>query len=282
MQFYAGDWLREPNLRLCDDMLKAKGLWIDMLCLMFFSEKRGCLVANGKQVGSKDLAKLVGLPEPEIAIVLDDLDKHNVFSRLPDGTIYSRRMRRDVELQRKRVEAGRLGGKAKAKGRQGKQDESFATEEELANGKQIDEEEEEVEEEVEHEHEVKPIKKDMLFSCESDELRLSELLFAQILAIKPDYKKPDLQAWARDVDRMVRIDNRKPDKIEAVIKWLNTDDFWYKVILSPAKLRKQFDQLEIKMKGAQNGRTGKGGQGFGRAGYDSTRDPDQIGKFDKM
>ena len=78
-------------------------------------------------------------------------------------------------------------------------------------------------------------------------LELSELLFGEIQKRKPDYKKPNLVVWAKDIDSMLRLDNRKPERIKSVIRWCQTDPFWQNNILSAEKLRKQFDQLELKM-----------------------------------
>ena len=54
---------------------------------------------------------------------------------------------------------------------------------------------------------------------------------------------------------MIRRENRAPDDIEHVIDWCQQDDFWKSNILSTVKLRKQFDQLSMKMKKG-NGNTG--------------------------
>ena len=37
-QFYPGDWMKDPGLRSVS--LEARGLWIDMLCLLFESGRR--------------------------------------------------------------------------------------------------------------------------------------------------------------------------------------------------------------------------------------------------
>ena len=97
------------------------------------------------------------------------------------------------------------------------------------------------------------LSKDNEYSQNSDEFRLASVLYGLILKRKPDYKKPDLQEWAKHIDRMIRIDKRMPEAIERVIGWCQRDDFWQNNILSTAKLRKQFDQLELKSQGNANG-----------------------------
>jgi hypothetical protein len=86
------------------------------------------------------------------------------------------------------------------------------------------------------------------FLSDSIEIRLSELLLGKILSRNPNQKKPNIQTWAKDVDRMIRIDKRTPEDIRAVVEWCQADPFWQNNILSTAKMRKQFDQLQMKMK----------------------------------
>ncbi len=64
---------------------------------------------------------------------------------------------------------------------------------------------------------------------------------------KGDFKAPNLEFWARDIERMIRLDGRDPARIESVIRWCQRDPFWQNTILSAAKLRKHFDTLELRM-----------------------------------
>lgn len=84
-------------------------------------------------------------------------------------------------------------------------------------------------------------------SRNSDELRLSQFLLDLILERRDSFKKPNLTSWAKQIDLMIRVDKRGPDEIERVISWCQQDDFWQDNILSTSKLRKQFDQLSMKM-----------------------------------
>lgn len=111
-QFYPDDWISEPSLKLCS--LEAKGLWIEMLCIMFKAEKRGSLTVNGKQISSKELAKLLSEGEEIIIKCLGEMKYYNVFTELEDGLIINRRMYYQSERMEKtrqaRIEAGRKGG----------------------------------------------------------------------------------------------------------------------------------------------------------------------------
>ena len=95
---------------------------------------------------------------------------------------------------------------------------------------------------------TKDTSKDKLFVETSDEFRLSALLFEEMEKNNPKAKKPNLQLWAKQVDLMIRRDNRTPAEIEMVIRWSQKDDFWHVNILSTKKLREKFDQLTLKMR----------------------------------
>jgi hypothetical protein len=119
-QFYPGDWMKDPALRACT--VAARGLWMDMLCLMFESSRRGYLQhSTGKPVTAEQLARMTGCPADEIEQLLQELEDAGVFSRSEEGTIYSRRMERDEHRRNLCGEAGKRGGgnpnlKGQAKG----------------------------------------------------------------------------------------------------------------------------------------------------------------------
>ncbi len=87
------------------------------------------------------------------------------------------------------------------------------------------------------------------FLSDSVEYRLSIKLFDTIKKRNSEHKTPNFQKWAKDINLMIQTDGRKPEKIAAVIAWSQADDFWQNNILSPAKLRKHYDSLFLKMNG---------------------------------
>jgi len=109
IQFYPGDWLRDPGVRACS--LQARGLWIEMLCLMHEGEPYGHLTINGRAIELRTLSRLVGAEMKRTCAALKELESNGVFSRTKDGTIYSRRMVKDAYLRAIRAKAGSLGGK---------------------------------------------------------------------------------------------------------------------------------------------------------------------------
>jgi len=61
-------------------------------------------------------------------------------------------------------------------------------------------------------------------------------------------RKEDLTSWARDIDLLMRIDQRSPDEIRQVIDWCQIPGgFWGPNILSGRKLREKFDTLSGQM-----------------------------------
>ena len=107
-QFYPGDWMKDPSLRSCS--YAARGLWTDMLCLMFENDRRGYLQLNGNPVSTAALARMTGGAEEEVSRLLQELESSGVFSRTAHGMIYSRRQVRDEDKRQKCAEAGKLGG----------------------------------------------------------------------------------------------------------------------------------------------------------------------------
>lgn len=107
-QFYPADWRKDPALRACS--LAARGLWVELLAIMHECEPYGHLRIGGSPVtDTTQVARLVGESPDVVATLLAELEQFAVFSRLEDGTLYSRRMVRD-----ERVRAARAAGGARS------------------------------------------------------------------------------------------------------------------------------------------------------------------------
>jgi hypothetical protein len=119
LKFYPADWRADPALRMCS--LAARGLWMEMLCIMHEAEPRGNLLVNGRAVEARQLASLAGVGEAEASALLAELGAAGVFSRRRTGVVYSRRMERDEQKARKNKENGRMGGNPTLCGQREKQ-----------------------------------------------------------------------------------------------------------------------------------------------------------------
>ena len=107
-QFYPGDWMKDPALRSVS--VAGRGLWIDLLCLLFESETRCKMDFNGEVDESTLISRMTGVPRKQVNRLLGELERAGVFSRDAKGMIYSRRMKRDQELRLIRAQCGKLGG----------------------------------------------------------------------------------------------------------------------------------------------------------------------------
>ncbi len=109
LKFFPGDYFRDPGVRsVC---LAARGLWMDMLCLMHQSPKSGYLQhPSGLPISPIQLARMVGGFPDEIASLLQELADSGVYSRGEDGVIYCRRMAKDAAKREKCSKAGQSGG----------------------------------------------------------------------------------------------------------------------------------------------------------------------------
>src|SRR2546423_1912035 len=108
MKFYPSAWRSDPALRMCS--IGARGLWMEMLCLMHEAVPRGSLLINGQEVTERQLSTLAGITLKEANALISELEGAGVFSREENRTIYSRRMRRDDEKAEMDKANGKGGG----------------------------------------------------------------------------------------------------------------------------------------------------------------------------
>lgn len=87
-----------------------------------------------------------------------------------------------------------------------------------------------------------------IYTPESQPYILAEYLLKKIRENNSNYKQPNIQNWALIMDRLIRLDNRQPGEVKTIIDFSQEDEFWKINILSPDKLRKQYDQLKIRHK----------------------------------
>lgn len=254
IQFYPGDWKKDPGVQALS--FHDRGVWIEILFLMHESDERGVLLLNGKPMPDEALGRILGLDNQKITTAITSILDYGVASRRPeDGALYSRRMVRDEKIRQIRSEAGEKGGNPDFS--RGKTNPYYKTD------KQIDKQIDKQTDKQTDKQKITPSSsssssssKLKTSSSEHEPFRLAELLLNLILARKPNFKKPNLQSWAKDIDRMLRLDKRTPDRVETVIRWTQQDPFWQANVLSASTLREKFDQLELKMSCSNKKSTG--------------------------
>lgn len=118
LKFYPSDWRADPALRMCS--IGARGLWMEMLCVMHEAEPRGSLLINGRPLSHRQVASLAGGAIDEVEGYLQELEDAGVYSRADNGTIFSRRMQRDAEKEASdKANGGKGGNPALRKEKQG-------------------------------------------------------------------------------------------------------------------------------------------------------------------
>jgi hypothetical protein len=116
-KFYPTDWKADDRLRMCS--VSARGLWIEMICIMHHADPYGHLVVNGEAPTDTQLAVLTGIPTDQLAPLASELEKAGVFSRTQKGVIYSRRLVRDHKKSKINQKNGKNGGAPKHKKNKG-------------------------------------------------------------------------------------------------------------------------------------------------------------------
>jgi hypothetical protein len=101
LKFYPRDWRGDQALRLVS--LAARGLWIEMLCVMHEAAPYGHLLVGGSAVDEAALARVVGAPVEEVQALLVELRAAGVLRTTRSGVVFSKRMTAD----HKRSVAGR-------------------------------------------------------------------------------------------------------------------------------------------------------------------------------
>lgn len=108
LKFYTSDWRSDPRLRMCS--AAARGLWVEMMCLMHEAEPYGHLLVNGVPPSDMQLSMLTGIPADQLPELIAELGAQGVYSRNGNGVIYSRRMTRDEKRARTARKNGKHGG----------------------------------------------------------------------------------------------------------------------------------------------------------------------------
>ncbi len=110
LQFYPGDWRKDPGIQALD--YESRGVWFEILLLMWESDDRGKLMLNGEAMPHEGLAQILGVEEAKLKQIVGKLEAFGVASRDPEtGALINRRMVRDEAIHRAKVEAGRKGGR---------------------------------------------------------------------------------------------------------------------------------------------------------------------------
>lgn len=105
-KFCWDDWGNDGQLQNCG--MAAQGLWINLLRLMFNSERQGYLQIDGHPMTPLQIAKRTGFDRRTIQKQLAILIENRVCSVDENGVVYSRRMVRENAERQSRMDAAKL------------------------------------------------------------------------------------------------------------------------------------------------------------------------------
>lgn len=107
--FYVGDWRKDPGVQALDYF--DRGVWHEILCIMFESEPRGKLTLNGQKMPDEALARILSLDIMTLTTTLTKLISYGI-AKVEDMTaiVYCKRMVEDEKQRLVKRKNGALGG----------------------------------------------------------------------------------------------------------------------------------------------------------------------------
>ncbi len=88
-----------------------------------------------------------------------------------------------------------------------------------------------------------------------EDIETATYIWLHVSTLAPNQREPNIQSWANTIRLMRERDKRSDEEIRSVFFWAHNDSFWRANILSPEKLRKQFNALNAKRLNENNQRT---------------------------
>ena len=250
-QFYPEDWLSNIKLQLCS--MTAQGLLINLICLMHQSEKYGYLLINGSQPDHKMVMKLLRMNYKTFNKALNELLSCGVLKEDEEGVIYCKRMVKDEYIRNVRRESGKRGGnpalnlvKQEVKQEDKQKDKQKTTPSSSSSSSSS--------KDITTSCSVKENTERTMVKFTEDDMKIAKKLDELMEKNNPTRKVPSpaiLKSWANDVRLMREIDKRTHKQIESRIEFSQQDHLWCQNILSMKKLRKQYDQLTMRMKASK-------------------------------
>lgn len=125
MPVYVGDWRKDPRVQALTYELK--GIWFEILCLMWESEYRGKLLLNCAPMPEEALARALGVDKQTASNALSKLVAGGPAKReQATSIIFCDWMLEKEDKRREKVDAGRLGGLATQQARRLAEQEQLA------------------------------------------------------------------------------------------------------------------------------------------------------------
>lgn len=113
-QFYPADWRKDVQLRSCS--FAARGLWMDLICVMHDCEPYGHLTTNGRPMTPEQIVNQIGGTVATVRKLLAELIENGVARTTDTGIIFNKRMVRDEQVRNARASGGKAGAEHGMKG----------------------------------------------------------------------------------------------------------------------------------------------------------------------
>ena len=239
-RFTVSEWLND-DISLED--YRIQGVFASVCAFYWFQD---CSITQAK------LKKRFSDAEAEIEALID----LGIIKEIKDDFISIKFLDEQYDMlsekRKKRVEAGRKGGKARASNAKAmpKQSSSYKDKDK----------------DKDKELSVSTIVHDVPSSSDSEtwqaSCRIANRLLESICEYDPTHKynnnPPSLSGWVKDIDRALRLDGRTEEQMNFIIDYVykhngKHSDFWAGNVESGAKLRKQFDKIKNQIRQEKNG-----------------------------
>ena len=251
MQYVPGDWLSDAQVSQCRPA--TRGIWWDAISAMHGIDRCGQLSGTVEA-----LARVCRCRVDEMRAAVDDLRSTGAADvTVSNGivTLVNRRMRREYE--NRQAVKNRVDRHRKNK----RQPECNA----VRNASDTQVQREDI-----YKSEAK-VRKNISLPRKipsPQAVELAQKLREAIAARDPRAsaaRKDQVSTWAKDIDKLLTEDNRKPEEVAAAITWSQQRfSFWGPFVLSRKKLREKFDTIAGQM--IQDGNGGHNGSSTNQVG----------------
>lgn len=80
----------------------------------------------------------------------------------------------------------------------------------------------------------------------NDAFKMATWLAGQVMERYPYVNQPNVEQWADDIDKLVRIDKQPLANVKIALLFSQQDKFWRQQVRSGANLRKHYEKLLVK------------------------------------
>jgi predicted phage replisome organizer len=251
------DMFENDKIRLIEKLPDADTILIIWVKLLAHAGKANAggyiMLTENVPLSTEDLATLFNRPLNTVRLALETFKRYRMIEISDDDAIRIKNwdIYQNLESMEKVREQNRLR-KQRQRAREKQLPEPLETpsqqDNDHENVKSRDSHATDIDKELDKDKEkdIKDSRRKLKF--DDQHMELAQLLFSIMKVNNPNAKQPNFKSWANEFRLTMEMDNRSYQELDYLIRWSQKDSFWKTNILSPAKLRKQVDQLELIIK----------------------------------